>query len=76
MRGLFANKDRLLTPGLFVRIRLPWAARITALLVSDRAIDTDQGQKILYVVNRAQHCRETPGEIGACMTACAKSNRA
>ena len=23
-----------------------------ALLVSDRAIDTDQGQKILYVVNR------------------------
>jgi multidrug efflux system membrane fusion protein len=52
MRGLFPNQDRLLTPGLFVRIRLPLGASHDALLVSDRAIDTDQGQKIIYVVNR------------------------
>ena len=52
MRGVFANKDRLLTPGLFVRIRLPLGGSHDALLVIDRAIDTDQGQKILYVVNR------------------------
>jgi RND family efflux transporter MFP subunit len=51
MRGLFANKDRLLTPGLFVRIRLPLGSAHDALLVSDRAVDTDQGQKILYVVS-------------------------
>jgi RND family efflux transporter MFP subunit len=52
MRGFFPNKDRALTPGLFVRIRLPLGGAHNALLVSDRAIDTDQGQKILYVVNR------------------------
>jgi RND family efflux transporter MFP subunit len=51
MRGLFPNKDRLLTPGLFVRVRLPLGGAHDALLVSDRAIDTDQGQKLVYVVN-------------------------
>ena len=51
MRGLFPNQDRLLTPGLFVRIRLPLGGSHDALLVSDRAIDTDQGQKLVYVVN-------------------------
>ena len=35
-----------------MRIRLPLGGSHNALLVSDRAIDTDQGQKILYVVNR------------------------
>jgi RND family efflux transporter MFP subunit len=52
MRGLFENQERLLTPGLFVRIRLPLGGSHAALLVSDRAIDTDQGQKVIYVVNR------------------------
>src|ERR1043165_4546248 len=51
MRGLFANKDRQLTPGLFVHIRLPLGESHKALLVSDRAIDSDQSQKILYVVS-------------------------
>jgi RND family efflux transporter MFP subunit len=51
MRGLFSNKNRLLTPGLFVRIRLPLGSSHDALLISDRAIDTDQGQKTIYVVN-------------------------
>jgi RND family efflux transporter MFP subunit len=51
MRGLFSNKNRQLTPGLFVRIRLPLGSSHAALLVSDRAVDTDQGQKIIYVVN-------------------------
>jgi RND family efflux transporter MFP subunit len=52
MRGLFPNKDRALTPGLFVRVRVPLGGSHDALLVSDRAVDTDQGQKVLYVVNR------------------------
>lgn len=52
MRGVFPNKDRLLTPGLFVRVRVSLGGSHDALLVVDRAIDTDQGQKVLYVVNR------------------------
>jgi len=52
MRGLFPNENRTLTPGMFVRIRVPLGGSHAALLVTDRAIDTDQGQKIVYVVNR------------------------
>jgi RND family efflux transporter MFP subunit len=50
VRGVFPNKDRSLTPGLFARIRVPLGNPHKALLVTDRAIDTDQGQKVVYVV--------------------------
>jgi membrane fusion protein, multidrug efflux system len=50
MRGRFANPDRLLSPGLFVRIRLPIGAPHSALLVSEQALARDQGQKFVYVV--------------------------
>jgi RND family efflux transporter MFP subunit len=52
MRGVFRNTDRELTPGLFARIRVPLGESHQALLVSDRAIDTDQGQKVLYIVGK------------------------
>jgi RND family efflux transporter MFP subunit len=51
VRGVFANKDGVLTPGLFVRIRVPLGTPHKGILVTDRAVDTDQGQKVLYVVN-------------------------
>jgi RND family efflux transporter MFP subunit len=51
VRGVFPNKDELLSPGLFARVRVPIGQAHRALLVTDRAIDTDQGQKVLYVVN-------------------------
>lgn len=51
MRGLFHNPDRALTPGLFARVRVPFGISRRALLVTDRAIDTDQGQKVVYVAN-------------------------
>ncbi len=51
-RGVFPNKDRALTPGLFVRVRLAQGGSHKALLITDRAIDTDQGQKVVYVVDK------------------------
>ncbi len=56
VRGVFANPRppngvRLLSPGMFVRIRLPLGSPHPALLVIDRAIQSDQGQKYVYVVN-------------------------
>jgi len=45
------NADRLLTPGLFVRVRLPVGQPAPGLLVSDRAIGTDQDRKYVLVVN-------------------------
>jgi RND family efflux transporter MFP subunit len=52
MRGVFKNEDRVLTPGLFAHVRVPLGDPHPAILVTDRAIDTDQGLKIVYVINR------------------------
>ena len=41
----------MLTPGLFVRVRVPLGTAHNAILITDRAVDTDQGQKVVYVVN-------------------------
>ncbi|HWB12582.1 MAG TPA: efflux RND transporter periplasmic adaptor subunit [Pirellulales bacterium] len=51
VRGEFANDDRLLRPGLFVRVRLPIGDMYQALLVPEQAVGTDQGQKFVYVVD-------------------------
>jgi RND family efflux transporter MFP subunit len=52
LRAVFANPNEVLTPGFFGRVRVPVGPPFSALLVSDRAIDTDQGQKIVYVVGK------------------------
>jgi RND family efflux transporter MFP subunit len=52
MRGVFPNKDETLSPGFFARVRVPIGFPHRALLVSDRAFDTDQGQKVVYVVDK------------------------
>jgi RND family efflux transporter MFP subunit len=41
----------LLTPGLFVRVRLPIGETHKALLVPQAALGMDQGKKFVYVVN-------------------------
>lgn len=51
-RGIFANPKRYLTPGLFVRVRLPFGQPHPALLISERAIGTDQKEKFLWTVNK------------------------
>jgi membrane fusion protein, multidrug efflux system len=51
VRGVFANANRALTPGLFARVRIPVGDKYQAMLVPERAIGTDQGQKYLLAVN-------------------------
>ena len=51
VRAVFPNHDGLLSPGLFVRIRVPIGGPRKALLVPDRAVGTDQGLKFVYVVD-------------------------
>ncbi|HEV8605463.1 MAG TPA: efflux RND transporter periplasmic adaptor subunit [Tepidisphaeraceae bacterium] len=51
VRGVFPNPKEALSPGFFGRVRVPIGFPHQGLLVSDRAIDNDQGQKVLYVVN-------------------------
>jgi RND family efflux transporter MFP subunit len=66
VRGVFANTDRRLTPGLFARVRVPVSDKYKALLVNDTAIGTDQGQKYLLVVNaqnKVEYRLVTPGRL-------------
>ena len=65
VRGVFPNKDQSLSPGFFARVRVPIGPHHQALLVSDRALDTDQGQKILYVVNDKNEVASRPVRAGA-----------
>jgi RND family efflux transporter MFP subunit len=50
VRGAFDNSDELLVPGMFVRVRLPIGQPQQALLIAEKALVTDQGQKFVYVV--------------------------
>ena len=51
LRLVFPNSDNALVPGLFARVRVPISAPAPALLISERAIGTDQSQKFVLAVN-------------------------
>ena len=65
VRGVFPNKDEALSPGYFARVHVPIGFPHQALLVSDRALDTDQGQKIVYVVDEHNKVVSRPVRLGA-----------
>jgi RND family efflux transporter MFP subunit len=64
VRAVFPNKDESLVAGLFGRIRVPIATPHDALLVNDRAIGTDQGQRFLVVVNDKNEVERRMVEVG------------
>lgn len=64
-RGVFPNKDGVLLPGYFGRIRVPIGNPHKALLVTERALDTDQGQKVVYVVEGDNRVTSRPVRLGA-----------
>ena len=53
-RAVFRNTDGLLTPGLFVRLRLAGTGSYHGLLIQDRAVGTDLSKKFVYVVGAKQ----------------------
>lgn len=44
------NQDGLLSPGLFVRLRVPIGEPHPAVLVREEALGSDQGQRYVYVI--------------------------
>lgn len=69
VRGVFQNPKsadgiRLLSPGMFVRVRLPIGKAHSALLVIDRAVASDQGQKFVYVVDAEKKVQYRRVKIG------------
>jgi multidrug efflux system membrane fusion protein len=64
LRAVFDNKDGTLLPGQFARVRMGQSNSSAALLISERAIGTDQSKKFVMVVgedNKAQYREVTLG---------------
>jgi RND family efflux transporter MFP subunit len=69
VKARFANPkpavgERLITTGMYARVRLPIGEPVPAMLVPDAAIGSDQGSKFLYVVgsdNKAVRLEATLG---------------
>ena len=51
VRGLLPNPDRMLLPGYFVRVRVPYDKQENALLVPDVSLGSDQSGRYMLVVN-------------------------
>jgi RND family efflux transporter MFP subunit len=65
LRGVFSNRDQTLDPGFFGRVRLPIGEPHEAVLISDRAIDNDQGEKIVYVLGEGNQVASRHVRTGA-----------
>jgi multidrug efflux system membrane fusion protein len=50
VRAVFDNKDGSLIPGQYVKLRMGRAKAESALLVSERAVGTDQDKRFVFVV--------------------------
>ncbi len=51
LRAEIDNRNHFLSPGLFVRVRLPIGREHSALMIPEMALGSDQGQRFVYVVN-------------------------
>ena len=58
------NKPRFLSPGLFVRTRLPLGKPHKSLMIPEQAVGTDQGRKFVYVVNAKNEVSYRQVEVG------------
>lgn len=64
LRAAFDNKDGSLIPGQFARVRMGQARTTRAVLVTERAVGTDQEKKFVLVVgdgNKAEYREVTLG---------------
>src|SRR4030095_6806184 len=50
VRAVFDNKDGTLMPGQFARLRMGQSSTTAALLITERAVGTDQSKKFVMVV--------------------------
>ncbi|RZJ10645.1 MAG: efflux RND transporter periplasmic adaptor subunit, partial [Rubrivivax sp.] len=64
-RAVFDNKGGAFTPGLYARIKLGGSAGYTGVVVPDRAITTDQTQKLVLIVGPNNIVQPRPVQPGA-----------
>jgi RND family efflux transporter MFP subunit len=64
-RGVFPNADDALTPGQFVRIRLPLGEGRKCLMVPEGALRGDRGKHFVHVVNDKNEVERRDVEVGS-----------
>jgi RND family efflux transporter MFP subunit len=64
VRGVFPNSDDVLMPGYFARIRVPIGNPHKGLFVTDRSLDSDLGQRVVYVVDEKDQVISRPVRLG------------
>lgn len=63
-RAIFPNPDLSLTPGLFVRLRVPLTGSARGVLIQDKAVGTDLDKRFVLVVNEQQTIDYRPVSLG------------
>jgi RND family efflux transporter MFP subunit len=66
VRGELSNKEGIYDEGMRARVSIPVSDPYKALLITERAVATDQGQKFVYVVNKDNVVERrdiTPGRV-------------
>jgi len=63
-RAVFDNKDNLLIPGLFAKIKLMGSASYNGILIDDKAVGTDLGNKFVLVVDDKQQLQYRAVTLG------------
>jgi len=64
LRAVFPNPEGKILPGLFARLRVPLSDEHPALLVDERAIGTDQGQKFVLALSSTNTVQYRPVTLG------------
>ncbi len=64
LRGIFNNKEKILVPGLFTRLRMPISEQEKALLVAERAIGSDQSGRFILTINSENVVEKRPIRMG------------
>jgi RND family efflux transporter MFP subunit len=65
-RAVLENKDGRFTPGLFARVQLLGSGEYQAILVDDRAVNTDQSQKYVFLLgagNKVEYRKVKLGRV-------------
>jgi membrane fusion protein, multidrug efflux system len=63
-RAVFDNKEHVLLPGLFVRVRIPKQVDVVSLLVPDVALGNNQQGRYLLIVNDKNVVEQRQVEVG------------
>jgi RND family efflux transporter MFP subunit len=65
-RAVLDNKDGIYTPGMFARVQLLGSSEYSAILIDDRAVNTDQNQKYVLLLaanNQVEYRRIRLGRV-------------